>query len=238
MTEISITPIDSGPARDLGYSLRRHFVDRFHLRHIPTLPESSLILDLGGNRTGKRGFFDIEQYGLQVIYANLSTKKKPDVQALAERLPFRNGAFDAVVCSELLEHVPSPPIVLAEIHRLLRTRGTLFVCVPFLNRIHADPYDYGRYTDYYWLETLEKSGFGDIRIEKQGLFWSVLVDMLRDLAYTKALAWKDGLCLRMLSAAFALGKRKALDWDGHNETRNSPTLAGFTTGFGIRAKRL
>jgi SAM-dependent methyltransferase len=238
MTEIPITPIDSQPARDLGYSLRRHFVDQFHLRHVPSLSESSLVLDLGGNRGGKRGLFDIEQYGLRVIYANLSTKKKPDVKAQAERLPFRGGSFDAVVCSELLEHVPSPPLVLAEIHRLLKEQGTLLICVPFLNRIHADPYDYGRYTDYYWLEALDKSGFGDIRIEKQGLFWSVLVDMLRDLAYARALAWKDGVFLRMLSAALALGKRKALKWDSRNEIQNSPTLAGFTTGFGIRARRL
>jgi hypothetical protein len=88
------------------------------------------------------------------------------------------------------------------------------------------------------LDALGKSGFGDIRIEKQGLFWSVLVDMMRDLAYTKAVTWKDGVFLRMLSSALALGKRKALEWDDRSETQNSPTLAGFTTGFGIRAKKI
>ncbi len=134
MTEIPITPIDSARAHDLGYSLRRHFVDQFHLRHVPILAESSLLLDLGGNRVGKRGLFDIEEYGLHVIYANLSTKKKPHVQAQAERFPFRDGSFDAVVCSELLEHVPSPPVVLAEIHRLLKTQGTVFICVPSESR--------------------------------------------------------------------------------------------------------
>jgi SAM-dependent methyltransferase len=238
MTEIPFEPIFPRPAHDLGYSLRRHFVDQFHLRHVPTLAESSLVLDLGGNRTGKRGLFDIGQYGLRVVYANLSNEKKPHVQARAELLPFRDGSFDAVVCSELLEHVLAPPAVLAEIHRLLKTQGTLLICVPFLNRIHADPYDYGRYTEYYWSETLSMSGFGDVRIEKQGLFWSVLVDMLRELAYTRAATWKDGVCLRMLASALALAKRKALEWDSRNNTKNSPTLAGFTTGFGIRARKL
>jgi SAM-dependent methyltransferase len=237
MTKVPITPIDSHFARHLGYSLRRHFVDQFHWRHVPALPQSSLVLDLGGNRLGKRGFFDIEQYELRVIYANLSVKKRPDVKAPAECLPFRDGSFDAVICAELLEHVPSPLVVLKEIHRLLRAPGTLLLCVPFLNRIHADPYDYGRYTDYYWLEALDKLGFVDTHIEKQGLFWSVLMDMLRDLAYTRAVNWKDGFSLNVLSRLLALGKRKALEWDGSTKTRNRPTLAGCTTGFGIRAKK-
>jgi SAM-dependent methyltransferase len=237
MTEIRIDPIDQQSARSLGYSLRRHFVDRFHFRCVPTLPKSSLVLDLGGNRLGKRGLFDIERYGLQVVYANLSTNKRPDVKAAAEFLPFREVFFDAVICSEMLEHVPSPPAALREISRVLKPDATLLICVPFMNRIHGDPSDYGRYTDYYWRENLEASGFGEISIEKQGLFWSVLVDMFRELAYTRAAAWKDGICLRSLSAGLALAKRKALDWDNRNETRNSPILAGFTTGFGIRAKK-
>ena len=73
------------------------------------------MLDLGGNRVGKRGLFDIEQYDFEVIYANLSRAKKPDVQSNASCLPFREAAFDAVICSELLEHVPYPPDVLREI---------------------------------------------------------------------------------------------------------------------------
>ncbi|HMK33909.1 MAG TPA: class I SAM-dependent methyltransferase [Desulfomonilaceae bacterium] len=235
MTEIIIDPIEPRLARYPGYSLRRHFVDGFHFRHVRNLPRSSLVLDLGGNRLGKRGFFDIEEYGLQVVYANLSIDKKPDVKAVAEHLPFRDGSFDAVICSELLEHVLSPPAVLAEIYRLLRKGGTSLICVPFMNRVHGDPFDYGRYTDWYWLDALQKSGFANICIEKQGLFWSVLMDMLRDLAYTKAVNWKDGIPLRLLSAVLATGKRKALEWDAREDTRENKTLAGFTTGFGIRA---
>lgn len=237
MTEIRIDPIGPQQARSLGYSLRRHFVDQFHVRSVPTLSKASLVLDLGGNRVGKRGLFDIERYGLRVVYANLSTNKKPDVKASAEYLPFREASFDAAICSELLEHVPSPPAVLAEIGRVLKRGGTLLICVPFLNRIHGDPSDYGRYTDYYWSETLDGSGFDSVSIEKQGLFWSVLVDMLRDLAYARAATWKDGFCLKTLAAGLALAKRKALDWDSGSKTQDSPILAGFTTGFGIRAKK-
>lgn len=45
-------------------------------------------------------------------------------------LPFADGAFDVVVCGEILEHVPYPPLVLAEIARVLRPGGLLVGSVP------------------------------------------------------------------------------------------------------------
>jgi SAM-dependent methyltransferase len=48
----------------------------------------------------------------------------------ATRLPFAGGAFDAVVCSEVLEHVPDDVGALAELVRILRPGGTLAVTVP------------------------------------------------------------------------------------------------------------
>jgi SAM-dependent methyltransferase len=230
--------ISRAQSRDLTYSLRRHFVDEFHFRNVASLPNGSLVLDLGGNRIAKRGLFDIECYDLHVVYANLSTAKLPHVQAEAEHLPFMGGKFDAVVCSELLEHVPDPTAVLSEIHRVLRSDGTLFLCVPFLNRIHGDPYDYGRYTDYYWSRTLQTFGFREISIEKQGLFWSVLAEMLRELAMAKTrrsshAAWLD----RLIGYVLGEGRRKAVEWDNRLNFLHNNSLDGFTTGFGIRAKK-
>lgn len=47
--------------------------------------------------------------------------------AAGERLPFRDGEFDLVVCSEVLEHVSDPREVLAEIHRVGRGMSVLSV---------------------------------------------------------------------------------------------------------------
>lgn len=46
------------------------------------------------------------------------------------RLPFADAAFDAVVCSSVLEYVESPPQVLSELARVLRPAGRLIVSVP------------------------------------------------------------------------------------------------------------
>lgn len=45
-------------------------------------------------------------------------------------LPFPDGAFDKIVCSEVLEHIPDYRAALAEIHRVLRPGGLLAVSVP------------------------------------------------------------------------------------------------------------
>ncbi len=233
------TPIAVSQAQDLSYSLRRHYVDDFHFRHVASLPANATVLDLGGNRIGKRGLFDVEKYNLNVVYANLSPAKRPHVQAEAAWLPLRSESCHAVICSELLEHVSDPPAVLAEVHRVLRGGGTLLVCVPFLARIHGDPYDFGRYTDYYWSETLGAVGFIDIVIERQGSFWSVLVDMVRDLAYlngNRSLPRNQWL-KRLISRCLGKAKQKAVQWDCSSGPGRISIPEGYATGFGIRATK-
>lgn len=46
------------------------------------------------------------------------------------RLPFRDATFDAVVALDLLEHIEDDHAAAAEIHRVLRPSGCLFVTVP------------------------------------------------------------------------------------------------------------
>ncbi|HKI74639.1 MAG TPA: class I SAM-dependent methyltransferase, partial [Pseudomonadales bacterium] len=50
--------------------------------------------------------------------------------ANGEKLPFADEYFDKVICSEVLEHVPDYPAVIAELVRVLRTGGILAVSVP------------------------------------------------------------------------------------------------------------
>jgi len=52
------------------------------------------------------------------------------LKADATRLPFGDDRFDAVICSEVLEHVPDPREVVAEIRRVLKPGGRLCISVP------------------------------------------------------------------------------------------------------------
>lgn len=46
------------------------------------------------------------------------------------RLPFKDGTFDAVVCSEVLEHIPDSRKAVRELVRVLKPGGELVVSVP------------------------------------------------------------------------------------------------------------
>lgn len=221
----------------LDYSLRRHFIDQFYFRQVPRLSPGGRVLDLGGNKILKRGRFDLGQYDFQVCYANLSAAKRPDVQADAALLPFKNKVFDAVICAELLEHLPKPRQVLKEVHRVLKPRGTLLISAPFLIPIHGDPDDFGRYTDSYWRTTLESLGFQQIAIEFQGGFFSVLSDMLRDLMlHWGTLAWPRRGSLRgMLLKLIFWSRRQALKREGSPPAPKDDFYYKYTTGFGILA---
>jgi SAM-dependent methyltransferase len=52
------------------------------------------------------------------------------VRGDAYRLPFGDGAFDVVVCCEVLEHLPDVGAAVEEIDRVLRPGGRLAVSVP------------------------------------------------------------------------------------------------------------
>jgi SAM-dependent methyltransferase len=49
---------------------------------------------------------------------------------VARRLPYKDAAFDAIVCEQVLEHVDDPAGALAEFARCLRPGGLLVVGVP------------------------------------------------------------------------------------------------------------
>lgn len=61
------------------------------------------------------------------------------------RLPFRDGGFDAAVCLEVIEHVPDPALLVAELARVLRPGGVLFLSTPNarMERLHARSIGYG-----------------------------------------------------------------------------------------------
>ena len=76
--------------------------------------------------------------GLDLSFKPLRFRKQTNrlvVNGDVHALPFADGAFDAVICSEMLEHVPFDSRIFTELGRVLRPGGTLIVGTP----------DYGRW---------------------------------------------------------------------------------------------
>lgn len=221
----------------VDYSLRRYYVDEFHERNIGIFPKSATVLDIGGKKVRKRGQFDIAKHPVKVKYVNINPGTSPDYLCDGSNIPVESNSFDAVICSEVLEHVREPTPILKEAFRVLKPGGTIFICVPFLFRIHPDPDDFCRYTDQYWRTMLKEAGFKNIMIEKQGSYPSVLVDMLRSyvLEMQKEGRPKIRILRWVLPRIVAYGKKKALELEQRDYFRYHLFFNSYTTGYGIIA---
>jgi SAM-dependent methyltransferase len=102
-----------------------------------------LILDAGAGYGPWRPV--LERYG-RVIGVDLSAHGYAGATADLKKLPFRDGAFDAAFCSQVLEHERDPAALLAELGRVVKAGGTLVLTAPHLSRLHDAPRDYYRFT--------------------------------------------------------------------------------------------
>lgn len=69
-----------------------------------------------------------------------------DITKFNDEIP--HGKYDAVVCTEVLEHTLNPFSAVQEISRILKAKGFLFLTVPFNLRIHGPAPDCWRFTEY------------------------------------------------------------------------------------------
>lgn len=72
--------------------------------------------------------------------------------------------FDRVICNQVLEHVPEPEKAIAELHRVLKPGGRVFLSAPLFYAEHQKPYDFFRYTQFALRRIFEEVGFEIDRI--------------------------------------------------------------------------
>jgi ubiquinone/menaquinone biosynthesis C-methylase UbiE len=95
-------------------------------------------------------------------------------------IPVPDGSFDAVLCSEVLEHLPDPGKALRELARVVRTGGRLIVTAPFCSLTHFSPYHYASgFNRYYYEKVLGELGFTIRRLDHYGSFFHYVAQELR-----------------------------------------------------------
>lgn len=120
-----------------------------------------------------------------------------DVLAPADALPFPDESFDCVLCTEVLEHCPDPFAALAEMARVLKPGGRIFLTTPFLVPLHDMPNDYFRYTPSALRYLAERAGLSLDSVRPKGDYVAVALGFLT-FPWAKlwqALASRSGLGL-------------------------------------------
>lgn len=90
--------------------------------------KSLCVLDIGGRLQPYRPLL-----GARVgsyIAIDLRISPLVNVGAAAEALPFPDAQFDFVICTQVFEYLPDPRLAVAEIRRVLRKGGVLFLSAP------------------------------------------------------------------------------------------------------------
>lgn len=120
--------------------LVRYIFDR-RLREIEQLLPSGhglKLLDAGCGqghflqRVRERGW---QLFGVEMVESNVAAARNRLPEATIEvgdltKLPFADGTFDVVVCTEVIEHVPQYQAALSELKRVLKPGGSLILTFP------------------------------------------------------------------------------------------------------------
>ncbi|MEI6970795.1 MAG: methyltransferase domain-containing protein [bacterium] len=108
-----------------GYLNEGRFVDYHYAYRLAMDDRPSRVLEIGpGN--GLLSWL-LRKSGCNVTTLDIDPSVCPDVLGSVEAVPFRDSAFDAVVCVEVLEHLPLDSFAAAmkEIRRVTRRRCVL-----------------------------------------------------------------------------------------------------------------
>jgi len=93
-------------------------------------------------------------------------------------LPMATNSYDTIILSAVLEHIRDPQHLWSEMYRILRPRGKVILNVPYFYWLHAEPYDYYRYTKYALQYLAEKSGFEVSKVDALGGVPDIFVDII------------------------------------------------------------
>ncbi len=96
---------------------------------------------------------------------------------LTKKLPFKDGEFDTIIFSDVLEHLPNPGEACKEICRILSVNGVLLMNVPFYYPLHEVPHDYHRFTEYALRRYMKDAGLTVIHLDSLGGAPEIMADI-------------------------------------------------------------
>jgi SAM-dependent methyltransferase len=179
---------------------RRPILD-FVIAAAQAIPPGSRVADVGAGDAPYRELF------AHVDYVTVDWEESPhdgagraDVIASAEAIPLDDASVDAVLCTQLLEHLPQPRRALDEFHRMIRPGGRVYLTAPLVWELHELPHDYYRYTENGLRHLLESAGFTEVAVEARNDCFTTVAQLMLNLRHVMGRA-SDGLDARREAGA-------------------------------------
>lgn len=155
------------------------------------IPSGCTILDAGAGELRNKKFCnhliytsqDLCQYSGKGNRKGLQTGRwrtnKIDIVCDIINMPIKDGTFDVVLCSEVLEHLPDPVKAIREMSRILRGGGILILTAPFCSLTHFAPQHFCTGFNRYWYQKhLIENGLNIKQCRARGNYFDYILQEL------------------------------------------------------------
>ena len=182
-------PLTKKVLRDLDNKFVR---DDFVIEELKNIPSNKVILDAGCGSQRYRPYCSHLNYKAQDFKQYTADQKKTiggdsaksingyqygqlDYVGDIWKIDEKDGSFDAILCTEVFEHIPYPIETIKEFGRLLKKDGKLILTAPSNCLRHMDPYFfYSGFTDRWYEKFLNEYRFEIKSITPVGDYYSWL----------------------------------------------------------------
>lgn len=160
------------------------------------IPEGSRLLDAGAGEQQFKKFCrhleyvsqDFAEYNPDKLDLGLQVNKwnygKLDIISDITKIPSEDNSFDAILCTEVFEHIVSPEKAIKEFSRLLKKGGFLIITAPFCSLTHFAPYHfYSGFNKFFYENVLENNQFEIINMKSNGNYFEYLAQELNRLKF-------------------------------------------------------
>lgn len=146
--------------------------------------------------------------------------KECDIVSDIINIPMPNESCDAVLCSEVFEHIKNPILALNEFCRLLKKNGIL--TAPFCSLTHMAPYYYANgFSKYWFIDNLKDAGFEILEYKTYGNWFNYIAKELERLPY---MASRYGIPLDEKSKNYIIKTIKILMEQSNNNKGSEDVL--------------
>ncbi len=212
--------------RALTAKLTRVTLDRFIEAHA----SRGRTLDIGAQNGPYAAFFPNR------VAVDIRAGRGVRIIGDAQALGVADAAFDVVLCTEVLEHLPEPQRALDEMFRVLRPGGTLLLTTRFLFPIHDAPHDYFRFTKYGLRHLLRKFEIVELQEETDSV-GTVAVLLQRLGMQARTLGPAASRVVWLISARLVRPLGFLIRQEYGDSRRLSPETGIMTSGYHVACLR-